>query len=88
MVDFIPQNLFWGILIDIHPMSIKLRFWFDHWNLFYLVKLMETIPEDAVARQKMLLEMQGREVEQKEKTSDEERYQWRKGIGHNRQQYK
>ena len=72
MVDFIPQGLFWGILIDIHPMSIKLRFWFNHWNLFDLVKLMETIPEDAVARQNMLLEMQGREVEQKEKTSDEE----------------
>jgi len=53
-------------------MSIKLRFWFNHWNLFDLVKLMETIPEDAVARQNMLLEMQGREVEQKEKTSDEE----------------
>lgn len=33
---------------------------------------METIPEDAVARQNMLLEMQGREVEAKEKSADED----------------
>lgn len=32
---------------------------------------METIPEDAVARQNMLLEMQGREIEAKEKSTDE-----------------
>jgi len=33
---------------------------------------METIPEDAVARQNMLLEMQGREIEEKEQPAEEE----------------
>ena len=38
-----------------------------------LVEIMETIPEDAIARQNMLLEMQGREIKTEEESADEEK---------------